>query len=152
MASLDRKKLEEIVNSLPSAQGVFLIDVQDGHEKGGRILRVFVDTDEGITIAACAALSRELGPALDTLQGFVEPYQLEVSSPGIDKPLRLLRQYRKNIGRKFTVRYRTDQEVRTLAGTLTAVEGEQLTFACGQDERKVLDFSCILESSEELPW
>jgi ribosome maturation factor RimP len=152
MPLLDRTKIEEILNSIPGAADVFFVDLMERKEGGRRIIQLFVDTDPGITIAECAHVSREVGGQIDAL-GFVsEPYQLEVSSPGIDKPLTLLRQYGKNIGRRFNVRYWNGSEKRSFVGTLKGKEGDHLTFETDKKETLVLDFSKIIESIEELPW
>lgn len=78
----------------------FLIEIKlHEHNK----LDVFVDADSGITFEKCRLLSRYLESYLDT-EGWLGPkYVLEVSSPGLDRPLKLERQYRKNIGRKVEV-------------------------------------------------
>ncbi len=82
-------------------------------------LRVFMDSDGGLEISKCQRLSRYLESYLDEEQWLGEKYTLEVSSPGLDQPLKIVRQYRKNIGRGLTVKL-LDGEVRK--GTLKAVE------------------------------
>lgn len=67
------------------------------------ILAVKVDTDAGITLDTCAAISRKLGYALDTLPEMDMSYTLEVSSPGVGYPLKLRRQYVQNLGRNLKV-------------------------------------------------
>ena len=64
---------------------------------------VFLDGDQGIDIGLCAAINRQLGKYLESEDLISTSYTLEVSSPGTDRPLKLLRQYKKNIGRKITV-------------------------------------------------
>jgi len=85
-------------------------------------------------------------------QVFQGSFHIEVSSPGLDKPLKLLRQYRKNIGRKFKVRYRSNGEVLVFNGTLAALNGDQLMFNPESGEPVTISFSQIVESKEELPW
>lgn len=147
-----RQKIEEILQPIVEARSVFLVDVQVRNERGGKLVQAFVDTDEGITIELCADIGRELGRMLSLHQFFQGSFHLEVSSPGLDKPLRLLRQYRKNIGRKFKVRYRSNEEVAAFTGTLAALNGDQLTFNPDSGEPVTISFSQIVESKEELPW
>ena len=64
---------------------------------------VFLDGDQGIDIGLCAAINRQLGKYLESEDLISTSYTLEVSSPGTDRPLKLLRQYKKNIGRKIMV-------------------------------------------------
>lgn len=152
MASIDWPTLQEIAKSVADAKNAYLVDLAGRKEGARRIIQVFVDTDEGITIAQCADISRELGSIIDAKNVIQEPYELEVSSPGIEKPLKLLRQYKKNVGRPYKVDFWQEDERRTMSGTLTAVEGEHLTFTSANKESITLDFSKIIESTEELPW
>ncbi len=152
MTSVDRQKLEEIAQSAASANQAFFIGLADRRERGRRIFQVFVDTDEGITITRCAEISRDIGTELERLAVINEPYELEISSPGIDRPLKLLRQYRKNIGRRYRVEYWQENERRSLKGTLAAVDGDRITFTDDSEKPVTLEFSKIIESIEELPW
>jgi ribosome maturation factor RimP len=64
----------------------------------------------------------------------------------------MLRQYKKNVGRTFTVKYRQDAEQKTLKGTLSALADDRLTFVGENGEPTTIEFSDIIESTEELPW
>jgi ribosome maturation factor RimP len=152
LAFIDRRKMEEMAQSLADAHRAFFIGMTDRRERGRRVFQVFVDTDEGITITQCAEISRDLGAELDMKSVINEPYELEVSSPGIDKPLKLLRQYKKNIGRRYKVEYCQENERTRFTGTLSAVDGEQITFTDDEENLRTLEFSKIIESIEELPW
>jgi ribosome maturation factor RimP len=79
-------------------------------------------------------------------------YILEVSSPGLIKPLKLMRQYRKNVGRKFRVRFKKVDGVREILAKLAGVENELLTFVTSKNEIYTIPFIEIIESIEELPW
>ncbi len=96
----------------------FVVDVVLSVKPGSKRILVLVDGDAGISIDDCATLSRNLSEALDADGTWEDAYTLEVSTPGVDQPLKLTRQYTKNIGRsvKITLRDRT-----VVAGTLTAV-------------------------------
>lgn len=79
----------------------YLIDIQLGTK--GNKLEVFIDSDSGVTFEKCQKISRYLEAHLDEGKWLGEDYTLEVSSPGISRPLKLPRQYRKNIGRTVEV-------------------------------------------------
>lgn len=147
-----RQKIEEILRPLLEIRAAFLVDVQVRSERGGKLVQAFVDTDEGIKVELCAEISRELVRMLNLHEIFQGSFTVEVSSPGLEKPLRLLRQYRKNIGRKFNVRYRSNGEVVAFTGTLAALNGDQLLFNPDSGEPVTITFSQIVESKEELPW
>lgn len=152
MASEEWSKLEKIAQSVAESRNAFVVAISERRERSRRIIQVLVDTDEGITIARCSEISRQLGSELDTQNIINVPYELEVSSPGIEKPLKFLRQYKKNIGRKYKVQYVQDNERRNLRGALAGIEGEKLTFTTEDHGTMTLEFSQIIESIEELPW
>jgi len=152
VASEEWSKLEKIAQSVAESRNAFVVAISERRERSRRIIQVLVDTDEGITIARCSEISRQLGSELDTQNIINVPYELEVSSPGIEKPLKFLRQYKKNIGRKYKVQYVQDNERRNLRGALAGIEGEKLTFTTEDHGTMTLEFSQIIESIEELPW
>ena len=84
---------------------------------------VLLDSDNGINIDECADLSRALSNVLDEVTWLEDSYLLEVSTPGLDHPLKLKRQYHKNIGRRLKVKVLEKMEV----GKLIAVADEMIT-------------------------
>lgn len=108
----------------------FLVDVILKDQKPKAKLTVLIDGDQGISIDRCAALSRWLGKYIEEENVIQGAYTLEVSSPGVDTPLRSHRQYIKNIGRKVKVSL---NDGGNKAGTLEKVEE---TFIVIQPEKK----------------
>lgn len=147
-----RQKLQEMLVPLLERHNAFLVDIVLRHDRGTRLVQIFLDTDRGITIAECAEVSRDLGRMIDAEGIFQSSYRLEVSSPGIDRPLRYLRQYKKNIGRRFKVTYLKNGERASFVGKLVAVSENTLLFAPDTGDAVSVDFSLIVESKEELPW
>jgi len=86
-------------------------------------LEVFIECEGGVTFSHCKQLSRALEEVLDTEGWLGERYVLEVSSPGIGRPLKHRRQYDLNVGRKLKVELK---DGRTLIGRLVGMEDEQL--------------------------
>ncbi|MBI3586166.1 MAG: ribosome maturation factor RimP [Ignavibacteriales bacterium] len=146
------EKITNLVQGLLEGKEIFLVNVAIRGERGSKIAQVYIDTDRGITIGECAEISRELRKAVDEADIFQGAYHLEVSSPGIDKPLRLLRQYHKNIGRPFEVTYREHEGSSSFIGKLTALTDDRLTFTPNKGEPKTIVFSQIIESKLQLPW
>jgi ribosome maturation factor RimP len=147
-----KRTVEEFVQPILERRKAFLVDLQMRNERRGTMIQLFIDTDRGITIDECAEISRELTRVLDGEGMFDGNYQLEVSSPGIERPLRLLRQFHKNIGRRFRVKYAGDLEPKIMSARLVSVEENRLTFQPDQGEAVTIAFEQILESKEELPW
>jgi len=93
VAMADRGRLEEIVEPVCKAHGLELVDVRFSREPGGAVVRVFIDrpTDDPIKSAVslddCTAVSRDLSTAFDVHDPIDGHYRLEVSSPGLDRPL-----------------------------------------------------------------
>ena len=148
-----RLKIKEIAAPVLEQEGVFVVDVQLRLERKSVLVQLYADTDKGITIDECARVSRELRFVFETQRVFEgTDFRLEVSSPGMDRPLRLLRQYPKNVGRRFSVRFNAGPEPASMKAVLTGVEGNQLTFQPDGGEPISLSFEQIIESQEELPW
>ncbi len=99
----DQHIVEHLLEGILSGKDIFLVGVKvDNNNK----IHVFIDTQEGISIDQCVGVSRELEEKLDREK---EDFALEVSSPGLDSPFRVIEQYQKNVGRKITL-VRTDGE------------------------------------------
>ncbi|MCH7512346.1 MAG: hypothetical protein IH947_00120 [Bacteroidetes bacterium] len=97
----------------------FLVNIIHKSGSGSGKLLVLVDSDTGLTIHDCARISRKLSIELENRDYFDSNYLLEVSSPGIDQPLQLIRQYLKNIGKKLRIHMLDGQEIE---GKLTDVQ------------------------------
>lgn len=82
---------------------LFLVDLVVSSAKNSQKVLVHLDGDEGVNIDTCAEISRQLGNILEEEDLFSGSFTLEVSSPGLDLPLKLQRQYHKNIGRNIKV-------------------------------------------------
>ena len=85
-------------------------------------ITIVVDGEEGITIDDCANLSRGLSESINHTS-LLDDYTLEVTTPGIDQPLKLLRQFKKHIGRNVKIELKEKEIVR---GKLVAIDGEEI--------------------------
>ncbi|HBZ55413.1 MAG TPA: ribosome maturation factor RimP [Syntrophobacteraceae bacterium] len=92
--------LEPVVET----EGFELVEVEYRREAPGWVLRLFLDKPDGVTIQDCAQMSRLIGDVLDVQDMIHSPYHLEVSSPGLNRPLRKARHYRQQLGRVIEVR------------------------------------------------
>jgi ribosome maturation factor RimP len=99
MANETVKTVEGMVHTmLAGEQGYFLVDVRI---KPTNNIKVYIDGDQGISIEKCVQFNRALYKKLEETALFPsDDFSLEVSSPGLDEPLKLHRQYKKNIGRQ----------------------------------------------------
>ena len=94
---------------------------QSGH--AGRTLRIAIDRIEPITIEDCERVSRVAGPLIEHSNYIDGPYDLEVSSPGAERPLRNHGDYERFNGKRVNVRYRTSEAESVVEGNLVAVDG-----------------------------
>jgi ribosome maturation factor RimP len=90
--------------------------------QSGRTLRVSIDRGEPISIADCERVSKVIGPLLDRASLIPGPYDLEVSSPGAERPLRGKPDYERFNGKRVNVRYRTGESESVVEGDLVAVD------------------------------
>jgi ribosome maturation factor RimP len=95
-----KEKIANLAQQALLNESQFLVDVIVSSKQGPGKVTVILDGDHGITIDDCASLSRKLLTAMEE-QGLTENFTLEVTTPGLDHPLKLKRQYRKNIGREM---------------------------------------------------
>lgn len=119
---LDVDRLTALIEPALEAAGAELVDLQVAGSHGRPIVRAFVDTESGVTLDECARLSRELERALEEAGIVPERYVLEVSSPGIERPLTRRRHYQRFVGREVDVRlYRKQDGRKKFVGVLEGI-------------------------------
>lgn len=104
MSELIIDKLRDFLQGLLPTMELELFDVQFRREGHGWVLRVFIDSETGVTLEHCSKVSRELGRYLDVEDFIDHAYHLEVSSPGLERPLRSVEDFRRYCGRKARVK------------------------------------------------
>ena len=134
MKSKTAEAVAELVLPIIEGIGGYLVEVNLRGERGGKILEVFVDTDAGISANDLTTVSRSLSEELDRRDIVHGKYRLEVSSPGLGRPLKLPRQFAKNIGRKLDVTYRTPDGEAKMEGILQAANATSITLT---DKKKI---------------
>ncbi|MBO4766660.1 MAG: ribosome maturation factor RimP [Lachnospiraceae bacterium] len=92
-------KTEEILLPILAKHGFELVDVEYVKEAGNRYLRAYIDKEGGITIDDCEVVSRALSDRLDEEDFIEEAYILEVSSPGLTRPLKKPKDFERNLGK-----------------------------------------------------
>ena len=129
--SVEIKKLAE---SFLKDESHFVVDVITSFRSNPKKLLVILDGDKGINIDDCAEVSREVSAALDSSNLIDGAFLLEVSTPGLDQPLKTKRQYVKNVGRNVKVKLRD----KTVEGKLTAVRdnGIEVVQQTGSGKKK----------------
>ena len=136
--SVDESRIADVIRPVVAAAGMDLESVRVTAAGRRRLLRVVVDSDRGVSLDDAAAVSRDLSAALDTMAVMGDfPYTLEVSSPGVDRPLTDMRHWRRAVGRLVRVPVADSGAVvgRILSadadGVTLDVEGARHRFAYG---------------------
>lgn len=119
------EEIKKIAAAKLTDESQFIVDIIISSKRGPKKVLVLIDGDNGITIDDCADLSRELSKTLDEVAWMDDSYLLEVSTPGLDQPLLLLRQFKKNIGRGLKVKLPDKIQ----EGTLTEVSEEKIVLS-----------------------
>lgn len=118
--------LVELVERTVTPMGYEVVGVElAGSGERGRVLRVYIDQEEGITLDDCAAVSHQLSGVLDVEDPIREHYRLEVSSPGLDRPLFTPAQFERFAGHEVRIRLaRLIDRRRKLSGVLRGLRGD----------------------------
>lgn len=117
--------LEAHAGPLLADLGMELVEVQFRREGQGWVLRFFIDREGGVTVDDCAAVSREIGAYLEAEDCIDHAYVLEVSSPGLERPLKRPQDFVRFAGRRVRVRLREDLGCgKVVLGTLIGLEGD----------------------------
>ena len=107
-----RVELIALVEPIVTDQGAELVDVEISGSKGGELIRLLVHAESGISLAQCEAISREVADSFDVEDPVPGRYRLEVTSPGLDRPLQNDRDFARASGRKLKVVFHNGQVVK----------------------------------------
>ncbi len=141
------ENISEITSTILQSIDGYLVDVSVRGERGGSIVEVFVDTDKGITADECAHVNRYVSSEIEKQNLISGRYRLEVSSPGLDRPLTMVRQYKKNIGRQVKIVSSVDdQKSAIVEGVLQNVNDTTLTLTTKETQEKSFALNDIREA------
>jgi ribosome maturation factor RimP len=143
-------QIEEVVQPVLLDHGLTLVDLEFRPRRPRGVLRLFVDKPGGVGIDDCQRVSREVGDVLDASALIEEAYDLEVSSPGLDRQLRKDREFRWAVGKRVQCWLAGGEEVR---GRLVGIDGGFLILEQDGAETKV-DRASITKAKldADVPW
>ena len=128
------QKTEELVMPIITANHFELVDVEYVKEGGTWYLRAYIDKPGGITVDDCEIVNRALSDLLDEKDFIDESYILEVSSPGLGRPLKKERDFERSLGEEVEIRtYRMIEKQKEFRGILKAYDKDTVTIAA-EDE------------------
>lgn len=122
-----RERTAALAERVASRLGCELVDCEYVNQGGNWYLRIYIDRDGGITLDDCSAVSRQLSAALDVEDFVPHSYNLEVSSPGLHRPLRSARDFERFAGERVRIKtYAPIRGKRQFSGVLEGLENETL--------------------------
>ena len=146
-------RIGEIARPILDSMGLELVEVAySGHGGRGRV-RLFIDKAGGVTLEDCEQASRSVSVALDVEDPIRIPYVLEVSSPGLDRPLKRPQDFERVKGQRIKVR--TSQAVEgqwEWAGRLQGLRDSQIVLALPEGREVRLPLDCVSVARIELEW
>lgn len=138
------QKTEALVQPIIDELGFELVDVEYVKEVGTWYLRVYIDKPAGIAVDDCEAVSRRLSEGLDENEFIEEAYILEVSSPGLGRPLKKEKDFQKSIGKEIEIRtYRAIDKQKEFIGILKEYDKDKVTIIYEDETIKTFERSDI---------
>ncbi|MGI9228296.1 MAG: ribosome maturation factor RimP [Gammaproteobacteria bacterium] len=140
--------LETLLQPVVAGLGYQLWGIE---QADGQLIRIYIDAEQGITLADCEAVSRQVSAVLDVEGPVRGGYTLEVSSPGLDRPLFSAAQFRRYLGEKVSLKLRGKIAGRNkLSGYLEAVDDTAVTVR--SDEEEVYEIPLDVVRKANLIW
>ena len=131
------EQLKSLLQPIFEQRRILLVDIELRGHSNNQVLSIFADTEDGITMQQITEITREIEDALDIEEPIKGRYRLDVSSPGIDRPLRESWQYRKNLGRKLKVNYRQMEKNKDVTGILDKVGEDNIILKINNKELNI---------------
>ncbi len=126
-------RVQEVEATILQSHGRELVETVCVGQGPRTVIRVFIDKPGGISLTDCEQAHRSLSPALDVIDPFPHAYTLEISSPGLDRPLRTVHDYRRLIGEPVTLKLREPIQAQwRLVGTVVEVDENAVTLVIQQ--------------------
>lgn len=135
-------KTEQLIQPLIDANNFELVDVEFVKEGSDWYLRVYIDKDGGITVDDCELISRAFNEILDREDYISEQYIFEVSSPGLMRPLKKEKDYKRSVGKLIDIKlYKPVDKCKEFTGVLDSYDKDTVTIKMDDDTQKTFDRS-----------
>ena len=128
------QQAEQLLEPIVTGFGFELVDVEYVKEAGNWYLRAYIDKPGGITVDDCEAVSRKFSDILDEKDFIQDAYILEISSPGLGRPLKKEKDFKRSLGEEVEIRtYRAIEKQKEFTGILKEYDQESVTIAYEDD-------------------
>jgi ribosome maturation factor RimP len=145
------EKVAAMAESLAGSHGVKVLDVEMAGAMHKPLVRVFIDREGGVTLDECASFSRALSALFDVEDPIPTSYMLEVSSPGLDRPLKKVKHFEQSRGKmaKVVLRQKIDDEYVHI-GRITDIRGDVITLRTKEEKEVQIPFDNISRARLEI--
>jgi ribosome maturation factor RimP len=144
------EKVQAFAETILPSMGLELVEVQFRLEGHGWVLRLYIDGKDGINVDHCSRVSREVSVFLDVEDLIAQAYHLEVSSPGLERILKDVKDFQRYLGKKAKIKLREDiddekklDNPKVLIGIINQVEGETVEIVLEDGAKVRVDFDQI---------
>ena len=138
------QQTEELLEPIVNGFGFELVDVEYVKEAGTWYLRAYIDKPDGITVDDCEAVSRKFSDILDEKDYIEDTYIFEVSSPGLGRPLKKEKDFKRSLGEEVEIRtYRAIEHQKEFVGILQEYDNDTVTIAYEDDTTQTFNRSEI---------
>src|SRR4030067_1840079 len=146
-----KNKITEMITPVINAMGIELYDVEFSKMKSKGLLRVFIEKQDGVTIDDCGRVSREIEAVLDVEDPIPFAYIIEVSSPGLDRPLKELNDFKRYSGKMVRVITHEPIDKQTFfIGKIIDVVDNDISFLLPKDRRVIIPYKNISKARLEV--
>ncbi len=140
-----KENISKISEEIAQKFGFFIVEIIFRGDQRKRIIEVFVDGEKNISADDLAQISREINSVIEGQNLIKESYRLDVSTPGVERPLKYLKQFPKHINRNFEITYKSGDVEKTITGKLLGIKGEELTFL-SEKNNLIVEFKNITKA------
>lgn len=144
--------IKALIEPIMANHSVGLVDVVLRGVQNNQVLEIFIDSEKGVTADICADVSKDISEVLERIELVRGQYRLIVSSPGVNRPLQSLKQYKKYLGRKLRVTFRNQMGNKTIEGTLVNCTEYNIELHTEKEPLLTLTLDTIVDAKVSLPW
>ena len=129
-----KQNILNAVKEISEKNNLFLLEVLFRGTEQNWVIEIFIDGEDILSADDCARISREINQVIEEKELLNSVYRLDVSSPGVDRPLKYFKQYKKHINRKFEIRYKSGENKKSITGKLVKIEDNNLYFYSSREQ------------------
>jgi len=139
-----KQNILNAVKEISEKNHLFLLEILFRGTERNRVIEIFIDGEDNLSADDCARISKEINQVIEEKELIDSAYRLDVSTPGVDRPLKYLKQYKKHINRKFEVRYKSGENKNSITAKLVNIEEDNLYFYSSREQ--VIKFEDIIKA------